>query len=143
MRFSHARWPFAKSIISAICPSRKEEVTWHRRRWTFNVVIAQVGKLERQNRRPKQAALLTLVLLGVLLMMAQSRSPNEPAPARVLASEKAGRFQIVNGTPGYARNIMLLDTETGASWLTCNGEEGATGWCSLPRWSGTTKVTEK
>lgn len=44
-----------------------------------------------------------------------------------------GRFEIVNGTPDAARNIMLLDTQTGDSWIMCSGSNGVTGWCRMDR----------
>lgn len=47
----------------------------------------------------------------------------------------AGRYQIVNGTPGFARNIMLLDTRTGRSWVTCESKDAgtatSTNWCAM------------
>jgi len=44
-----------------------------------------------------------------------------------------GRFTIVNGTPDQARNIMLLDTLTGESWITCQDRTDGTGWCHMFR----------
>lgn len=46
-----------------------------------------------------------------------------------------GRFQIVNGTPGMARNIMRLDTHTGRTWLLCETKDPNTptssNWCAM------------
>jgi hypothetical protein len=48
---------------------------------------------------------------------------------------QVGRFQIVNGTPQFAVNIMLLDTTTGESWQACGGEgkKEITQWCKMER----------
>jgi hypothetical protein len=43
-----------------------------------------------------------------------------------------GRYTIVNGTPTMTRNIMLLDTHTGRTWLTCAGKDVGTAWCDVP-----------
>jgi hypothetical protein len=43
------------------------------------------------------------------------------------------RRQIVNGTPEVARNIMLLDTQTGDSWITCHDSQAVVGWCMMFR----------
>ncbi len=45
-----------------------------------------------------------------------------------------GRFQVMNGTPQLARNIMLVDTQTGRVWITCEtkSRESTTNvnWCA-------------
>jgi hypothetical protein len=67
-----------------------------------------------------------LVVVIVCLFMARSNAtqtrgtPTDP-----------GRWQIVNGTPELARNIMLLDTETGDSWITYNDPQAGVGWCTM------------
>lgn len=48
-------------------------------------------------------------------------------------SREAGRFQVVNGTPEMTRNIMLLDTTTGETWILCTDVGGSTAWCKMPR----------
>ncbi|WP_310569323.1 hypothetical protein [Gemmatimonas sp.] len=51
-----------------------------------------------------------------------------------LDSTRNGRFVIVNGTPELARNIMLLDTQTGRTWIACTAKDvGSTdsNWCSM------------
>ncbi len=74
--------------------------------------------------------------VGLFLLMAQhpgtvhSQSRN-PLPVPVTAS--AGRWQVVNGTPEMTRNIMLLDTATGDTWVVCTLEGGTQGWCFMPR----------
>ena len=51
----------------------------------------------------------------------------------------SGRFQIINGTPEMTRNIVLIDTETGRTWLMCDTKGVSltaavvdTGWCAMP-----------
>jgi hypothetical protein len=54
--------------------------------------------------------------------------PRPPSPLKEI-----GRFIIVNGTPDTSRNIMLLDTVTGASWILCHDKDNGDGWCRLFR----------
>ena len=46
-----------------------------------------------------------------------------------------GRFQVMNGTPSFIRNIMLVDTVTGRTWLTCETKQSETvvntNWCAM------------
>ena len=52
-----------------------------------------------------------------------------PQPA-----ERPGRYQIVNGAGDLVPSIMLLDTATGDSWVTCgNAEIGRWHWCDMQR----------
>ncbi len=73
-------------------------------------------------------AALTAVLLSV---------PALAEDRQVVVGPQAfvGRYQIVNGTPDQARNIMLLDTITGETWLSCT-VEGAFGWCKMKQHVG-------
>jgi hypothetical protein len=48
----------------------------------------------------------------------------------VISSTSSGRYQVVNGTPELSKNIMLLDSATGQSWIICNGDNGAQ-WCRM------------
>lgn len=49
--------------------------------------------------------------------------------------DRPGRYRVVNGTPQFARNIMLLDTETGRTWVLCETRESNvptnTNWCAM------------
>jgi hypothetical protein len=54
--------------------------------------------------------------------------PSQPAPV-----SEIGRFQVVNGTPQYAMNIMLLDTVTGDTWIKCGSPETSDTWCKVNR----------
>lgn len=69
---------------------------------------------------------------------AGSADAQSPQPARAIVQGAGnGRYQIVNGTPEMARNIMLLDSVTGKTWQICGGN-GAAGdeiasWCPMVR----------
>lgn len=49
------------------------------------------------------------------------------------ASPATSRYQIVNGTPEMTRNIMLLDTWTGDTWIICADKTGLSAWCAMDR----------
>jgi len=70
-------------------------------------------------------AVVFLIIAATCIVIAQQ--------PRVVQPTENGRFEIVNGTPDAARNIMLLDTQTGDSWVVCTGSNGVTGWCKLDR----------
>jgi hypothetical protein len=55
-----------------------------------------------------------------------------PAGAAIGTIPTTGRFQVVDPTPDIVRNVTLLDTATGETWLLCNGKDG-TVWCVVPR----------
>ena len=71
------------------------------------------------------AVLLLIIWLGV------------PArgEGRAAVQSGGGRFQVVNGTPEQGRNIMLLDSSSGESWIVCNDEGGQVGWCRMNRFN--------
>ena len=48
-----------------------------------------------------------------------------------------GRYQVVNGTPDSGRNIMLLDTVQGISWIVCDSDTNGVGWCRMPKTDNT------
>ncbi len=73
--------------------------------------------------------------LSASFAAAQSTRPTQP-----VVGGPNGRFQIVNATPDQTRNIMLLDTVTGDTWLTCTSD-GATGWCPMSRFTGAPAAT--
>ncbi len=74
------------------------------------------------------------VLVGAFVCLEVAQPNVTQTPTRTINNTKAenGRWQIVNGTPDQAHNIMLLDTQTGDSWITCNGPDGV-GWCTLSK----------
>jgi hypothetical protein len=51
------------------------------------------------------------------LVVAQSAAPTQASSAQ--------RYEIVNGTPDLAANIMLLDTTTGESWVICSSPDSS------------------
>jgi hypothetical protein len=72
-------------------------------------------------------------VVGVIVCLAIAQ-PNA-TQTRTTSNTKTenGRWQIVNGTPGLSRNIMLLDTQTGDSWITCEDSAKSTHWCWIPK----------
>jgi hypothetical protein len=75
------------------------------------------------------AAILMLVIsysVGAHRANAQSGTPSATAQRAA-----GGRYQIVNGTPEMTRNIMLLDTEMGRTWIICTLGDSSTGWCPM------------
>lgn len=87
------------------------------------------------------------ILIGVSLgalaasFVLPAMAPAAQVPSAQTAQQsQVGRFQIVNGTPGMSRNIMLLDTSTGDSWITCSGEDSGNVWCVVPKTNSTTKA---
>lgn len=100
----------------------------------------------------KLIALTAVLSVFFVLLSGETRSHAQmpkPLSPEIVASSSPGRFQIVNGTPDLARNIMLLDTVTGDSWITCRSDIGnpvghsyADGWCPLPKFTGYTSSTQ-
>jgi hypothetical protein len=76
------------------------------------------------------AALASAVHFASSSAQAQATPPGQQ---QVVRSTSAGRWSIVNGTPQYARNIMLLDTATGQTWTKCADKDGAEFWCYVTR----------
>jgi hypothetical protein len=95
------------------------------------------------------ATVIALSLLGTGSDWS-SGTPSTPTPDVKLLSERisvlekrqavVGRFQIVNPTPEFIRNAMLLDTITGRTWVACtiNDADGKpvvgtenNGWCNM------------
>lgn len=73
-----------------------------------------------------------VMLLSVGCGTAKTEAPaREPTPA----PSPAARYAVVNGTPQMTRNIMLLDTETGRTWIICGGNDAGTvpSWCPMAR----------
>ena len=75
---------------------------------------------EIRNRVQIGAAVACLLLFLASIDSAFGQTARPPSTAVVTGGAPNGRFQIVNGTPDVARNIMLLDTVTGDTWLFCN-----------------------
>jgi hypothetical protein len=66
------------------------------------------------------AALLStiLALTTVALAGLQQKQSAGPTP-RPITSQQNVRYQVVNGSPEFVGNTMLLDTETGRTWIKC------------------------
>jgi hypothetical protein len=80
------------------------------------------------------ALTVVIVSLGILVLGQKTRAQApQSTPNRTVSSQGNGRFQIVNGTPDLTRNIMLLDTETGDSWILCVTGDNSDGWCRMQR----------
>jgi hypothetical protein len=77
-------------------------------------------------------ACVALAALAVMFHMISSAAGAQATP-QVVRSNATGRWTIVNGTPGFAQNIMLLDTATGDSWVKCQNSEGVSMWCVVAR----------
>jgi hypothetical protein len=75
---------------------------------------------------------LAVTVVAVVLLVFWLGVPAR-GDSRAAVQSGGGRFQIVNGTPEQARNIMLLDSMSGESWIVCTDEESGTGWCQMPR----------
>ena len=71
----------------------------------------------------------TVRLLGLLIISALGMGCN-------IQDGFHGRYQIVNATPTFRGSTMLLDTDTGTSWLVCEyankDRTTETGWCLMP-----------
>jgi len=80
---------------------------------------------------------VALAALALTLHFSSSAVKAQATPQVVRASAP-GRWTIVNGTPGFAKNIMLLDTATGDTWVKCEDSEGVDMWCSVARTNFTT-----
>lgn len=82
--------------------------------------------------RMSVALIAGVVVLSVALVPASPQSQNPSRPnLKPIETPPNGRYQIVNGTPEMTRNIMLLDTQTGKTWIICTGSDGATWWCTM------------
>lgn len=55
------------------------------------------------------------------------------AQAGPVATQPAGRFQVVNPNPGIMKSVFLIDSSTGNTWTLCEDEDGSPGWCQMER----------
>lgn len=60
-------------------------------------------------------------------------------PALAQKAGPPGRYVVVNPTPEFSRNIMLLDTATGKTWIACTSSDGDLNWCAMTRSESGTK----
>jgi hypothetical protein len=69
-------------------------------------------------------------IISAALLGCSKAEARQPAPT----TGHVGRYQIANGTGEWARNIMLLDTETGDSWRLCQAatpRDTTSAWCPM------------
>ena len=55
-------------------------------------------------------------------------------------NQKPKRYQVINGTPHLARNIMLLDTVKGETSILCQASDNSIRWCPMPSAPGKDKI---
>jgi hypothetical protein len=84
-------------------------------------------------RRLNLVAVTVAIVLSCVFLSAQSRSGAQAS--QPVQHQENARYQIVDGTPELAANIMLLDTWTGESWEVCHNSDGESGWCPMPRFN--------
>ena len=89
------------------------------------------------SRTPSFPLAVALVLLATPGCERPANTPPAPPPQ----SSDVGRYQVVNGVPSMARNIMLLDTKTGKTWVVCASKDPTvyteTNWCAMRFFGGT------
>src|ERR1700722_7074417 len=89
-----------------------------------------------QMKRMNVALIAALVVLSGVLALAASLPPNPQGqiPSRStpkpIETPPIARYQIVNGTPEMTHNIMLLDTQTGKTWIVCTIDK-EDSWCAM------------
>lgn len=82
---------------------------------------------------------LTTALLFGIATRTDQKAQKSLTPSDVREAQKSlgakgwpGRYQIVNPTPQYVGRTMLLDTETGATWIVCGKSDALVrAWCSI------------
>lgn len=86
------------------------------------------------------APALTLAACSDELGSADRMNALERRLADLEKRASAQRYQIVNPTPEYIRNTMLLDTATGRTWIYCTLTDAtgktiegtkANSWCDM------------
>jgi hypothetical protein len=88
----------------------------------------------------KRAVAVTVAVVLVLVFWLGVPARGD---SRAAVQSGGGRFQIVNGTPEMTRNIMLLDSTSGESWIVCTDEGGTSGWCQMTRFKEGSHVVPK
>lgn len=80
---------------------------------------------------PKIPRTVKLALVGCAIVAMWSCG--SATPSAVTPTAPVGRYQIINGMPGIARYIMLLDTQTGQTWEVCGAGSGkdVASWCPM------------
>jgi hypothetical protein len=81
----------------------------------------------------KQTVVISALIVAIVCLAIAQPNATQTRTTTTNTQTANGRWQIVNGTPEMTRNIMLLDTQTGDSWINCSDSKGATNWCSMSR----------
>ena len=68
---------------------------------------------------------LVVGILGVGIFQSQAQAPQKPTPV-------AARWQIVVSRV-TKRDVFLLDTATGVSYVECEDKDGTDSWCLMTR----------
>lgn len=80
-----------------------------------------------------------LFAIGLVLLGSVGGLALKPAFASAAAPQPPlfplGRFLVVNPTPDLARNVMLLDSATGTTWVGCGKAGEISAWCPMTRGS--------
>src|SRR5689334_21579834 len=84
-----------------------------------------------------------LIVAGLTVGLNYRVPATQPVVQAAVRTSEVGRYQIINGTPQFAINIMLLDTVTGDSWIKCASPDAGDNWCSVLRLEGHTAPNPK
>ena len=76
----------------------------------------------------KEIVFVAVGAISVVLLLSAVFGARAAGPTPTVVS----RWQVVNPTPTFQGNTMLLDSATGQTWITCVGA-GVTGWCDMER----------
>jgi hypothetical protein len=74
-------------------------------------------KLERQNRRLKQAAVSVLSLVAIAGLMAQASPKRTVEAEKFILRDARGRARVTIGTPGVAGAAYLMQPDEPAIWI--------------------------
>lgn len=121
--------PTADRIRLAVDAARGERVGVGHTEKTAKAAIVALGRIVRQ-----PIAILAVLATGCATP-ASDASASPVQAGQPTATTRIGRFQVVNPTPEFAKNVMLLDTESGRTWILCTTSDTATAtdsnWCPM------------
>ncbi len=83
----------------------------------LNAALIRIERLERQNRRFKQAGAAVLMLVGAAIAMGQARSPRTIEAERFILRDAQGRPRIEIGTPRFSGAAVGLASDEPAIWI--------------------------
>jgi hypothetical protein len=118
---------------------------WPRRRRASSAVRSrgsvggsEAASLQGEKKMRTMMATAVLALMGTTLAAQTPEVRPQRLPVASSVAIDAPRFQIVNGTPEFTRNIMLLNAKTGEAWVICGDKEAS--WCPI-RFTGLAPAT--